>query len=119
MASFEDTVVKAKEMLDATGKKVNEVINVQKTKINIAKINSEIANDYEILGRLYYNGVRKDDIDTDAVKAIMDEIDTQYDRLREMEAELAYAKGDMVCASCGAVNNSDSEFCRKCGTPLE
>lgn len=117
--ALENTVVKAKELLDATGKKVNEVVSVQKIKINIAKINSELDGDYKILGRLYYAGLKNDNVDEDAIKAIVEEIDTEKDALREMEAELAYAKGDMVCDACGAVNAVDSDFCRKCGAPLE
>ena len=117
--AFEDTVIKAKELLDATGKKVNDAVNIQKMKINIAKMRSEIEGDYQILGRLYYDGVKKENVDSDAIKAIVDEIDTEKDKLREMEAELAYAKGDMVCDRCGAVNSTDSDFCSKCGSPLE
>lgn len=117
--AFEDTVIKAKELLDATGKKVNDAVNIQKMKINIAKMRSEIEGDYQILGRLYYDGVKKENVDSDTIKAIVDEIDTEKDKLREMEAELAYAKGDMVCDRCGAVNSTDSDFCSKCGSPLE
>lgn len=117
--NFEDTVVKAKELLDATGKKVNDVVNVQKIKMNIAKIKSEIEGDYRILGRLYYSGVKKENVDADAIKAMIDEIDTELDSLREMEAELAYAKGDIVCDQCGAVNSADADFCSKCGISLD
>ncbi len=115
---FEDTVVKAKEFIDATGQKVNEAVNVQKIKFSIAKTKSDIEHDYQILGRLYYSGVRKENVDEDALKAIMEEIDLEFDKLRELEAELAFAKGNSVCDSCGAANGADAEFCSKCGSAL-
>ncbi len=115
---FEDTVVKAKELIDAAEQKVTEAVTVQKIKYNIAKVKSEIEHDYQLLGRLYYSGVRKDNVDAEALKAIMEELDTELDKLRELEAELAFAKGNTVCDSCGAANDIEAEFCSKCGKEL-
>ncbi len=116
--NFEDTVVKAKEMLDAAGQKVSDTVNIQKIKYNIAKTKSDLSRDYQILGRLYYSGVRNDNVDAEALKAITEEIDLGLDKLRELEAELAFAKGGTVCDECGAANVADAEFCCKCGKEL-
>ena len=115
---FEDTVVKTKEFLDAAGQKVGEAVNIQKIKINIAQIKSQINKDYQLLGKLYYSGEKHGNVDADAIKAMMDEIDLELDKLREAEAELAFAKGDTVCDSCGATNRADADYCSKCGVEL-
>ncbi len=116
--TFEDTVVKTKELLDAAGEKVSNAVNIQKIKINIAKIKSNISHDYQILGKLYYSGEKKGNVDSDAIKAMVDEIDLELDNLREAEAELAFAKGDTVCDNCGATNRADADYCSKCGVEL-
>ncbi len=116
--NFNDTVVKAKELLDATGQKVNEAVNIQKIRFNIAKVKSDINHDYQLLGRLYYSGEKNGNVDAHAIRAIIDEIDMELDKQRELEAELAFAMGNTVCDSCGAVNPGDADFCNKCGIEL-
>ncbi len=118
MGVLEDTVVKAKELLDITGEKVNEVLDVQKIKYNIARTNAELSKDFELLGRLTFSRQKQDNVDEEAMKAVLEEIELLQDHLREYEAELAFAKGGTVCDACGAANPADSDFCRKCGKPL-
>ena len=118
MGLFEDTVVKAKELLDVTGEKVGEVLDVQKTRYHIAQTKAELSKDFEVLGRLWYSRMTEDNVDEVAVQAIVEEIELLQDHLREYEIELALAKGNCVCDACGATNPADSDFCRKCGKPL-
>ena len=118
MGVFEDTVIRAKELIDVTGEKVGEVLDAQKTRFHIARCKSELSKDYEVLGRLWFSRMKEDNVDEEAVKAVVDEIELLQDHLREYEAELAYAKGNCVCEACGAANPADSDFCRKCGKPL-
>ena len=115
---FEDTFVKAKEVVDVTGKKVNEIVNVQKVRLQIVKVRSQIESDYKLLGKLYYQGVKNENVDEEAIKAIVEEIDLENEKLRELRAELAFAKGDTVCDKCGAVNLGEAEFCSKCGETI-
>ena len=115
---FEDTFVKAKEVVDATGQKVTEIVNVQKVKLQIVKVRSQIESDYKLLGKLYYQGIKRENVDEEALKAIVEEIDLETEKLRELRAELAFAKGDTVCDKCGAINLGDAEFCCKCGETI-
>ncbi len=117
--AFEDAVIKAKELFDTTGKKVDEVINVQKIKLSIAKQKAQIKEDFQLLGRLYYSGTKRDNVDPEALQAIVDQIELEKDKLRELETELAFAQGNIVCNECGAVNLADAEFCCKCGKEIE
>ena len=118
MGTFEDTVIRAKELLDATGEKVGEVIDIQKTRYHIARTKAELSKDFEVLGRLWFSRMKDNNVDEDAVQAIVEEIELLKDHLREYEAELIYAKGGCTCEACGAANPGDSDFCRKCGKPL-
>lgn len=115
---FEDTVVKAKEVVDVTGKKVTELVNTQKIRLQIIKTRTQIENDYKLLGKLYYSGLKHENVDAEALQAIVDEIDMENEKLRELRVELAFAKGDTVCDECGAVNLGESEFCCKCGKAI-
>ena len=115
---FEDTFVKAKEVVDATGQKAKEFVNVQKVKMQIVKVRSEIENDYKLLGKLYYQGIKCENVDGEALNAIVEQIDLESEKLRELRAELAFAKGDTVCDKCGAVNFGDAEFCSQCGETI-
>ena len=115
---FEDTVVKAKEVVDVTGKKVTDMVNVQKIRLQIIKVRSQIEADYKLLGKLYYQGIKRENVDEEALKAIVEEIELENEKLRELRAELAFAKGDTVCDECGAVNLGDAEFCCKCGKAM-
>ncbi len=117
--NLEDTVVKAKEVMDITGQKVSEFVSVQKIRLNIVKVRAQIESDYKLLGKLYYSGVKRDNVDATAIQAIVDEIDLETEKLRELRVELAFAKGNTVCDSCGAVNLGESEFCCKCGKAID
>jgi ribosomal protein L40E len=115
---FEETVVKAKEVIDKTGKKAGEVIAVQKLKVNAASITSQIAKDYEAIGRLTYDGIKKDSQNTEAIDAIVREIDEKLEQLDKIQEEIAQTKGSLACVRCGCSNSIDSAFCRKCGARL-
>ena len=117
--NFEDTVVKAKEVMDITGQRVTELVNIQKIKLKIVKVRAQIETDYKLLGKLYYSGVKRENVDEAALQAIIDEIDLENDKLRELRVELAFAKGDTVCDECGAISPGESEFCCKCGKPID
>lgn len=117
--NIEDTVVKAKEVMDVTGQKVTEIVNIQKIKLKIVKVRAQIEADYKLLGKLYYSGIKRDNVDDVALQAIVDEIDLENEKLRELRVELAFAKGDTVCDACGAVTPGESEFCCKCGKPID
>lgn len=119
MGVFEDTVVKAKEVIDITGKKAGEVITVQKLKVNAASISSQMSKDYEAIGRLAYDGIKKGEQNSEAIDAIVREIDEKREQLSNIQAEIAQTKGGAFCAKCGAANAADSAFCAKCGAKLD
>ncbi len=118
MSVFEDALVKAKELLDITGDKVGEVIDTQKVKYNIARTNADINKNFELLGRLYYSRIQENNVDDEAIDAIVAEIELLKDNIREYEIELTLSKGGCVCEECGTANDGEADFCKKCGKAL-
>lgn len=118
MGFFEDTFVKAREVIDVAGKKTSEAIAVQKLKVNAASLQSQIAKDYEALGRLAYSASREGTACEEAADELMAEIDGKRVRLKNIQAQIAHARGNRICTSCGAANAPGAVFCNKCGEKL-
>ncbi len=118
MATFEDAVVKTKEYFDLACQKTEEFVDVQKLKYEAAKIRSAVKKDYETVGRMYYDGVKKGKDNSDVIKVVFADIDDKKVLLSEIEDKIREAKGGNCCAACGTQNSDDSDFCRKCGKKL-
>ena len=115
MGFFEDAAVKAKDVFDVAVEKTTDVISEQKIRYNIAKINSKIAKDYEMLGRLYHDSKKSGEDNEDAANALIAGIESKQAEVSELEDQLAAAKNMIICDNCGAKNAFDASFCQKCG----
>lgn len=118
MGVLEDTVVKAKEVIDIAGKKADEVISMQKLKVSAARLHAQISKDYEALGRVVYHA-KTSEADDAGVAELLSALKEKHDQLNEIELKIAAAKGAVVCTSCRAVNSADAMYCSKCGHKLE
>ena len=118
MGFIEETFVKAKEVFDVAGKKTSEVITVQKLKVNAASLESQIARDFEALGRLIYADSRENGNSGEAAEELMTEIDGKRIHLESLQAEIAHMKGNRICRSCGSANAPGATFCSRCGEKL-
>lgn len=116
---LEDSYLTAKEVIDAAGKKGSEMLEVQKIKVSIARLNAQLTKDFETLGRLSYdsakNGVNIDDVHAALVLTIAE----KYQEIDRLQAKLAKTKGLKFCEKCGACNPPESDFCNKCGAGLQ
>ena len=118
MGFFEDSVIMAKEFIDATGKKGGELVEAQKIKLAIAKFHSQLSEDYQTLGRLAYDAAKNGtDID-EAHAAIVLSIDEKLEKVARLQEKLAGVKGMKVCAECGHSNPSSADYCCRCGKKL-
>ena len=116
MGTFEDTVAKAKEVLDTAGQKTSNIINIQKLRVNLATANSQLSKLYEALGRLCFD---TDTNDGPAIAELKGKIEAKIVDIRDIEVKIATAKGDKVCETCYAKNVSDADYCNKCGQKFE
>ncbi len=118
MGLFENTIERARDVIDVAGKKGGEILNVQKLKLDAARLNSQISNDFESLGRLVYANLQ-DNIDPkEGINAIVDLITEKYAQLEVLDTKISESKGLKKCDYCGAENPIGSFYCAKCGNPL-
>ena len=116
MSIFDETVVKAKEVLDIAGKKTNDIISVQKIKMSIASLKSQLSKMYEALGRLCCdNGTETPSVN---MLELMSEIEERIAEVKSLEKKLAALRGEKICTTCGTKNTSESLYCNKCGSKL-
>lgn len=118
MGVFEDTIVKAKDVVDTAAKKSGDFISLQKLKIDAAKLNSLISKDYETLGRIVYSNMKSGAELDDGTDEIVASVKRHRAQLAELEKQISENKGTVLCADCGHANPSDCTFCGKCGTRL-
>lgn len=117
MSILDETVVKAKEVLDIAGKKTNDIISVQKMKMNIASMKSQLSKLYEDLGRLCYDNGQSD-TPSAVMLEIMTEIENKLAEIKSTENKLADLRGEKLCPACGTKNVNEAGYCSKCGTQL-
>ena len=113
MTTFADVLYKAKTMAEAAGKKTSDMLEATRLKMAAAEIEKDIAATLEGLGRLVYDG-RKAEED---VSATVDECILNKKLEEAREAISAYKKMQR-CKQCGADNQDDAVYCKKCGAKL-
>ena len=118
MGFIEDSVVKAKDAFDVAAKKTGDIISVQKLKVNVAMINSQISKNYEALGRLVYDAKKTGETCDEACDTLIEDINLKYDELADLEVKIAITKGKSFCPSCLSENEITAMFCNKCGEKL-
>ena len=115
MGLMEQTVIKAKEVIDIAGKKTGELIELQKLRVSAASIQAQLSKEYEALGRLAYDLGKQGVAANEAFETLVQGIDEKKEELQVLEGKIATAKGDRICPACSTVNGMEAVFCNKCG----
>ena len=119
MDNFEEALNKAKEVATVAFKKTEEVINIQKQKIDIYSLEAKLSKSYEILGKLCYDAIRNDEpFDAESVKPVTDDIAEKLQLIENTKEEILKAKNKKLCTKCGAQIEKNGVFCSKCGAKL-
>ena len=118
MDFFEDVVSTAKDTFSAVCKKTEEVVSIQKMKINISSMESKLSKDYEALGRYCLDAVLASDASDEPAKALAEEIVKRREDIKLAKKALATAQGKAVCPKCGKEIASGTPFCPECGNNL-
>ncbi len=118
MATWEDIVLKAKDLADAAGRKVNDAAETTKQKLKIAENERGIRLALEALGGMLYDS-RKESIELN--EELVAELVAQVDELtaanEQLQAEIDNRCGRKTC-QCGVTNPEGSVFCNACGKKL-
>jgi ribosomal protein L40E len=118
MGVFEEFVVKAKDGFDVAAKKTGEIISVQKLRLSIASIKSEISKNYEAIGRLQYESVKNGVDNAEAIASLADSVEQKLAEIENIEGQIAECTNKKNCPVCGAKNENNAAFCNKCGEKL-
>ncbi len=118
MDFFENAVSKAKEAFDVACKKTNEAVSTQKQKFDVASLENKRDKDYAALGKLYFEAIKDTEIDSDEIKALVEEIKSKNEKIKEIKDEINAAKNKRICPQCSAVIDNNATFCSVCGAKV-
>lgn len=118
MSSFDDTILKAKEMLDIAAKKTDEFVSVSKQKIKISSLSSDLKTAYAKLGKRCYTELKNNEVDDPEVAAIIEEIKGYIVEIKALKDDVDNIEGKIICNQCGNKVNKDCAFCNFCGAKI-
>ncbi len=120
MKTWEEVVVKAKELATSAGRKAMDVADMAKNKMKMLDNEKAIDSTMEALGHLLYDS-RCDG--TELNEELVGELIAQVKELEaaneDLRAQMDNSCGKKTCAACGAANAEDAAFCNRCGKELD
>ena len=119
MDIFDKIAKNASDVAKAAGKKAEGIANTAKIKFALANLQSDLDELYEKLGRLYYNTMTGGNADEHSEGVLIGKITTVKADMEILKAELAAAKNENICASCGKNVEKELSFCPYCGCKLK
>lgn len=96
----------------------NEVVEITKLNFAISDVNSSIDKKLKEIGDMVYKSYTKNESISDEISEKCSEIDKAYEELESLKAKIRTLKKIKVCPKCSEDNVEDSNFCKKCGEPL-
>ena len=118
MSTIEDVLYKAKTMAEAAGKKTSDMLEATRLKMAAAEIEKDIAATLEGLGRLVYDGRKAEEDVSATVDECILKLDELNKKLEEAREAISAYKKMQRCKQCGADNQDDAVYCKKCGAKL-
>ncbi len=118
MGFFEETVSLAQETFDVIGKKTEEIVSVQKLKLQMKSAENKLNALYAELGRRCVEQFLNDSEGFDFARESVDKINEKKDEIERLRGDICRAKGGKCCSSCKTFNEPTSAFCKKCGSQI-
>ncbi|MDR2656009.1 MAG: zinc ribbon domain-containing protein [Oscillospiraceae bacterium] len=119
MDNVNQLLEKAKELIDAIGKKTDETIRISKLRATKATLKAELRGTYSKLGGAYYEAKRYDidkNAEIDQFVAVIDEI---IGKIHVLDRSISELSTKTVCKVCGTVNPKSAHYCQHCGALIE
>lgn len=118
MTTWEDIVLKTRDLADAAGRKMSDAADLTKQKLKYADNERAIRVALEALGGLFYD-CRKAGVvlNEDLVAELIAQVDELTVANEQLLVEMDNRRGCKTCA-CGAKNPENSAFCNACGKKL-
>ena len=118
MVTWESILNMAKDAVNTAERKTGEFIDITKLKMEINRIEKELAATYEGLGRLVYDAKKGAEDIEDLMNACITHIDEQNAALAKLQEKLAESKNAIRCPACGSLNDHDAAYCKSCGEKI-
>lgn len=117
-------------LFDHLGKKLSDfsqdIANQSKAMTDSAKWNQEISKEesrmdgfYLSLGKQYYQRMRAQGVTPEEDIFLFASLDNSMEKIKDLQKQIANAKGKLLCPKCGHEHSLDSKFCTQCGSPLQ
>ena len=118
MSFFEDLKINTEAAVTCVGDTLMSCVELAKVKMDIARINRKLREDYTVLGRrVFHTGL--DDVKEDgSILEMVEEIRTLRENRRQLDLRVAELKDVAVCTECGGENPKSVSNCLKCGQRL-
>lgn len=118
MGLLDNTVSKAREVIDSAEKTAKTTVAVQKLKIKAIGIDRSLTDLYVQLGRMVYQSSQKADAVPEEQSELIAKIEEKLQELETVKEKIVFTEGGTVCLSCGALNLDGSNYCHKCGKEI-
>ena len=115
MGFFDNTMENAKAAFDAASKKTEKTVAISKKKIEETKLQNRLKSLYASLGERYYVSLKSAEAGSTDFKDLLSAIDEVKKEIKKVRADINALKDKKACPYCGALINSDCEYCGKCG----
>ena len=118
MASWEDVLLKARDLADAAGRKMCDAADLTKQKLKIAENERAIRVALEALGGMVYDSRKEGaEMNEELTAELIAQVDELTAANEQLMAEIDNRRGCKTC-ECGTSNPEGSAFCNTCGKKL-
>jgi len=102
------------------GKKSSELVGVAKLKFEMAKLEKEMNNNMEALGKLNYLRHKGEDISQEEIDRLLaSSVDLEKD-IDDLESQIEkLMPKSPICPECQKESVAEAKFCSYCGHPLK
>ena len=104
---------------EAVGRRAEDAVSRTRLERAVRDLREEIDTQMQAVGELIYATHRGSPSNSDDVQEILEFVDSLYEEMEGHQQELKRLRGELLCAGCGAENESANLYCHNCGQPLE
>lgn len=99
--------------------KLNNAVDIQKLKYKISKKEEEIGELYRALGQNVVEAALSGSDYSAFITKTLEELAVKRAEIAELNRERIEKEGKIICDNCHNENDSDAEFCSRCGAKIE
>ena len=103
---------------EAVGRRAEDAVSRTRLERAVRDLREEIDTQMQAVGELIYATHRGSPSNSDDVQEILEFVDSLYEEMEGHQQELKRLRGELLCAGCGAENESANLYCNNCGQTM-